>query len=67
MNPAQELVVKLVIYFLVFIGIPAAMSYEYVQKNRHKNRHHPMRFSLRTLFIATTLVAVVLGLIVWLR
>ena len=27
----------------------------------------PFRFSLRTLLIATTLVAVVLGLIVWLR
>jgi len=27
----------------------------------------PKRFSLRTLFLATTLVAVVLGLIVWLR
>ena len=27
----------------------------------------PGRFSLRTLLIATTLVAVVLGLIVWLR
>jgi hypothetical protein len=30
-------------------------------------RHRPTRFSLRTLLIATTLVAVVLGLIVWLR
>jgi hypothetical protein len=30
-------------------------------------RHLPRRFSLRTLLIATTLVAVVLGLIVWLR
>jgi hypothetical protein len=27
----------------------------------------PLRFSLRTLLIATTLVAVVLGLAVWLR
>jgi hypothetical protein len=29
-------------------------------------RHLPSRFSLRALLIATTLVAVVLGLIVWL-
>jgi hypothetical protein len=31
------------------------------------SRNEPIRFSLRTLLIATTLVAVVLGLIVWLR
>jgi hypothetical protein len=46
-------------WFLVLLGIGAATA-PWI-------RHLQFRFSLRTLLIATTLVAVVLGLVVWLR
>jgi hypothetical protein len=58
-NPANEGVFLRVLYPILIAGIITLSIVPWV--------HWTARFSLRTLLIATTLVAVALGLIVWLR
>ena len=58
-GPTQSPSIVLAILLLVFLcGLAALAIYSEYLRNR-------LRFSLRTLLIVTTLVAVVLGLIVW--
>ena len=58
----EERLTPLLILFAVFVGFLAPA---FVVRHLHK-REGPWRFSLRTMLIATTLVAVVLGMIAWL-
>ena len=53
-------------HILVAIVVLLTLAYEWVFVRVSESGLLPVRYSLRTLLIATTLVAVVLGLIVWL-
>ena len=52
-------------HILVAIVVLLTLAYEWVFVRVSESGLLPVRYSLRTLLIATTLVAVVLGLIVW--
>jgi hypothetical protein len=66
MLKAVVVVLGLIVWLAIdgwFPGMPIVRG----KQPRLRLAPYPVRFSLRTLLIATTLVALVLGLIVWLR
>jgi hypothetical protein len=68
MNSSMEATIVVVLIVLVWIAIEGWLGAPLTggTSPRLRSSRQPFRFSLRTLLILTTLVAVILGLGVWL-